>query len=283
MVNTHADLILLATGQKQHVQASHPEDRSHCTPRTLPLTLTFPWPGSHHPFTWHLETGLPGRAVKSGAQAQAHGGSVVMSISWSAFPNSLFSPLPPHHCSPETNRMASLVNSLQVQTPKAEETPLGHPPPPEPQSWESSGTGEARLLRTAGAVRLLETSLPLGFTWRPLPSAPCFSGPPRRACPGEEGRDKGGSHRLFRGKGRWREREQSTKMTSAGRAGLCPQRRPERGRRWQMSEPLRQPESPWASGSQPPLGDRPRSDPGAHSLSPSCNLPGVWTSHGLTV
>lgn len=80
-----------------------------------------------------------------------------MSLSLSPFPNSLLlSPLPPHHCSPETNRMASLVNSLHIQTPKAEETPPGHPPPPKPQCWESSrrpdeaASGTAELLELSG-------------------------------------------------------------------------------------------------------------------------------------
>ena len=50
--------------------------------------------------------------------------------------------------------MASLVNSLHVQTPKAEQTPLATPPPPKPRCWESSqhGPGCLRNCGAAGAV-----------------------------------------------------------------------------------------------------------------------------------
>lgn len=57
------------------------------------------------------------------------------------FPASLLAPLPPHHCSPETNRMASLVNSLHVQTPKAEGTPLATPLPPIPSAARAASGG----------------------------------------------------------------------------------------------------------------------------------------------
>lgn len=129
-----------------------------------------------------------------------------MSPSLPPFPNSLLlSPLPPHHCSPETNRMASLVNSLHVQTPKAEETPLATPLPPNPSAGRAADGGRGCLgnCGAAGAVRLFWKLLwPLGFTWRPLPSAPCFSAPPPRACPEKEGNEKGRSHRLPQGKGK---------------------------------------------------------------------------------
>ena len=72
-----------------------------------------------------------------------------------SFPTSLLhSPLPPHHCSPETNRMASLVNSLHVQTPNAEETPLAPPLPPNPSAGRaaSDGPGCLRNCGAAGAV-----------------------------------------------------------------------------------------------------------------------------------
>lgn len=93
--------------------------------------------------------------------------------------------------------MASLVNSLHVQTPKAEETPLATPLPPNPSAGRAAHGWRGCLgnCRAAGAVRLFWKLLwPLGFTWRPLPSAPCFSAPLQHVCPGREGRKKGRSH-----------------------------------------------------------------------------------------
>jgi hypothetical protein len=140
---------------------------SHHPARTLPFTLNF-YPSSHLLSTRNLEAGCPGRAMKSGGLGPSLQSvdSVTMSLGSSSPPSSTrsLSPLPPHHCSPETNRMASLVNLLHVQTPKAEETPLGHPPPPEPQCWESSQ--QPRLLEPGcygSCPAVLETSLASGL------------------------------------------------------------------------------------------------------------------------
>lgn len=77
-----------------------------------------------------------------------------MNPSPSPFPTSLLSPLPPHRCSPETNRMASLINSLHVQTPKAEGTPLVAPLPPNPSAARAASGGRGCL----GNAELLELS-----------------------------------------------------------------------------------------------------------------------------
>lgn len=84
---------------------------------------------------------------KSAVSGQCH---KVLGLIFTSFSTHSLSPLPPHHCSPETNRMASLVNLLHVQTPKAEETPLWPPPSPrtpvlgEQPAADAAGT---RLLR----------------------------------------------------------------------------------------------------------------------------------------
>lgn len=67
--------------------------------------------------------------------------SVTMSMGSSLPPfqhSLLLSPLPPRHCSPETNRMASLVNLYIYKHQKQRKRPLATPPPPKPQCWESS-------------------------------------------------------------------------------------------------------------------------------------------------
>lgn len=122
---------------------------SHYPTWTLPFTLNFCL-GSRLLSTQNLEAGCPGRAVKSGGLGPSLQSvdSVTMSMGSSLplFPHSLLlSPLPPRHCSPETNRMASLVNLYIYKHQKQRKRPLATPLPPNP----SAG-------RAAGSQRLLE-------------------------------------------------------------------------------------------------------------------------------
>lgn len=120
----------------------------------------------------------------------------------------LLSPLPPRHCSPETNRMASLVNLYIYKHQKQRKRPLATPLPPNPSAGRAASSRGCWNQVAVGAVWLSwKLPWPLGFTSRPLPSAPCSSAPPPRACPGKEGRDKGRSHKAARGGQRARERE----------------------------------------------------------------------------
>lgn len=185
---------------------------SHYPTWTLPFTLNFCL-GSRLLSTQNLEAECPGRAVKSGGLGPSLQSvdSVTMSMGSSLplFPHSLLlSPLPPRHCSPETNRMASLVNLYIYKHQKQRKRPLATPLPPNPSAGRAAGSQRLLEPGSVGAVRLSwKLPWPLGFTWRPLPSAPCSSAPPLRACPGKEGRDKGGSHKAARGGQRARERK----------------------------------------------------------------------------
>lgn len=62
------------------------------------------------------------------------------------------------------------------------------------------GQATSRTVESSQSFNLaiLETCL-WAFTLRPLPSAPCFSAPPPRACPGREGREKRLGHTDYPG------------------------------------------------------------------------------------
>lgn len=161
----------------------------------------------------------------------------------------------------------------------------GHPPPPKPQCWESSHGRRGCLgnCGAAGAVRLFWKLLwPLGFTWRPLPSAPCFSALPRRACPGREGREKGRSHTASRDKCRTRGKRTKAKNGRHRRRRAGSAKAPGKGQkvagetsRRQVCEPvMRPPGSSW-TGANLPWRTHHR-DPRAHQpLPPSPGCPGT--------
>lgn len=182
---------------------------SHHPTRTLPFILNF-YPGSHLLSTRNLEAGCPGRAVKSGGLGPSlqSADSVTMSSGSSSPPS-------PHSLCPLSHPI--IVPQKQIgwlhwsifymyKHQKQRKRPLATPHPPNPSAGRAASSLGCWNQVAAGAVRLSwKLPWPLGFTWRPLPSAPCFSAPPLRACPREEGRDKSRSHKAARGGQRARE------------------------------------------------------------------------------
>lgn len=189
----------------------------------------------------------------------------VPGLIFTSFSTLSLSPLPPHHCSPETNRMASLVNLLHVQTPKAEETPLGHPPPPEPQCWESSQ--RPRLLEPGcygSCPAVLETSLASGLYLEASSFSSLFFRT-SSACLSWEGRE--GQRWVTQGcQGRTKGKRTERKRWSSRAEQSCQRRYPKRGGRRQVRRGTQvcKPASAQSActGESPhPAGDPPLNDP----------------------